>query len=136
MSAVDIIAIQQLLARANTAVDAGDGDAYAKCFTEDGVLDAGEAGKFEGSEQIAAAGGSFAGAMPGLRHWVNNHVIEVDGDRATGTVYIMVVLGGPEPTAGGTGIYRDHMVRTSEGWLFESRAPHMETAPGPLQLPS
>ncbi|MGI9625070.1 MAG: nuclear transport factor 2 family protein [Acidimicrobiales bacterium] len=136
MSTDDIIAIQQLLARANTAVDAGDGAAYAACFTADGVLDAGEAGRFSGTEEIAAAGGSFATAIPGLRHWVNNHAIDVDGDRATATVYVVVVLAGAPPTLSGSGIYRDHMVRTDHGWLFESRMPVMEIESSPLSIPT
>lgn len=132
----DIVAIQQLLARANTAIDCGDGPGYAACFTADGVLDMGADGVLEGTDAIAGAGGSFAEAMPGLRHWVNNHVIQVDGDQATATVYILVLLAGEATTIGGTGAYRDAMVRTADGWRFSRRTPQMAAAPGPLQIPA
>lgn len=135
MSADDIVSIQQLLARANVAVDSGDGAAYAACYTEQGELDLGADGVLVGREAIAAAGGSFATAMPGLRHLANNHVIEVTGDTASATVYLMVVIAGATPTVAATGVYQDRLERTAEGWLFASRCIAMDTESVPISLP-
>jgi hypothetical protein len=58
----------------------------------------------------------------GSMHQQLNHRIEVDGDRATGTVYF-VALG--QLKAGNRyewdGYYKDEYVRTPEGWKFASR---------------
>lgn len=135
MSADDIIAIQQLLARSNVAVDSGDGAAYAACYTENGRLDAGAGGVFVGRDAIAAAGDSFATNMPGLRHLSSNHAIDVMGDTATATVYLIVVTAGATPTVAATGVYQDHLEHTADGWLFASRSPKMDTESGPLSLP-
>ncbi len=42
LSIEDQLAIQQLVARYNHAIDSGDAAAYADTFTDDGVLDAGD----------------------------------------------------------------------------------------------
>ena len=135
MSADDIIEIQQLLARSNVAVDSGDGAAYAACYTENGRLDAGAGGVFVGRDAIAAAGDSFAANTPGLRHVASNHAIDVTGDTATATVYLMVVIAGATPAVVATGVYQDHLERTAGGWLFASRCPTMDAESAPLSLP-
>src|SRR3954452_12385824 len=90
----DIVAIQQLLARYNTAADNGDGEAFAATFTEDGQAVNGDRVS-TGQAALAAIGNTVATTVPGLRHWVNNHVIEIDGDRATATVYVTAIVTGP-----------------------------------------
>jgi uncharacterized protein (TIGR02246 family) len=117
----DIVAIQQLLARYNTAADLGDGEGFAATFTEDGVAAAG-ATVTTGRAALAERGNGVPDRTPGIRHWVNNHVINVDGDDATATVYVMVVVtgaGGPKIVASGR--YSDQMRRTVEGWRFSRR---------------
>jgi uncharacterized protein (TIGR02246 family) len=117
----DIVAIQQLLARYNTAADLGDGEGFAATFTEDGVSAAGDT-VTTGRVALAERGSGVPQRTPGIHHWVNNHVINVDGDDATATVYVMVVVtgaGGPKIVASGR--YSDQMRRTAEGWRFSRR---------------
>jgi uncharacterized protein (TIGR02246 family) len=116
----DIVAIQQLLARLNTAVDSGDGEAYAAAFTEDGEAVNG-ARVTKGRDALAALASSVATNVPGIRHWVNNHAIAVDGDRATATVYLIAVVAGAEAKVLTTGRYREELVRTADGWRYTQR---------------
>lgn len=53
LSIEDQLAIQQLYARYNHAIDAGKGDAWAACFTAEGTFDS-ATGSFAGTEQLAA----------------------------------------------------------------------------------
>lgn len=121
MSATDdIVAIQQLLARYNTAVDSGDGPAFAATFTDDGVSINGES-RVAGREALAAIPAQATTTVPGLRHWVANHVIDLDGDEATATVYLLALGGGTPPRLLTSGRYVDRLRRTPEGWRFAVR---------------
>jgi ketosteroid isomerase-like protein len=121
MSATDdIVAIQQLLARYNTAVDAGDGQAFAATFTVDGVSINGES-RVTGREALAAIPAQVATTVPGLRHWVANHVIDLDGDEATATVYLLALRGGTPSSLLTSGRYVDRLRRTPDGWRFAVR---------------
>jgi ketosteroid isomerase-like protein len=120
MSATDdIVAIQQLLARYNTAVDRGDGQAFAATFSVDGVSINGENG-VTGREELAAIPAQVSATVPG-RHWVANHVIDLDGDEATATVYLLALGGGTPPSVLTSGRYVDRLRRTPEGWRFAVR---------------
>jgi uncharacterized protein (TIGR02246 family) len=116
----DIVAIQQLLARYNTAADSGDGAGFAATFTEDGEAVNG-ARTAKGREALAAIGNSVATNVPGIRHWVNNHVIDVDGDHASATVYVTAIQVGADRKVLTTGRYADELQRTAEGWRFARR---------------
>jgi uncharacterized protein (TIGR02246 family) len=117
----DIVAIQQLLARYNTAADLGDGEGFAATFTEDGVSAAG-ATVTTGRAALAERGGGVPQRTPGIHHWVNNHVINVDGDDATATVYVMVLVTGADgPKIVASGRYSDQLRRTADGWRFSRR---------------
>jgi hypothetical protein len=56
-----------------------------------------------------------------FRPMLHNHVIELDGDAATGTVYLdlRATMDGVQKT--GIGYYEDRYVRTPEGWKFRAR---------------
>ena len=57
-------------------------------------------------------------------HWVNNVIIEGDGDRASMTCYLRTMQGkttdSPEEV-GVTGYYRDQLRKVGGAWKFESR---------------
>ncbi len=121
MSTDDVIEIGQLVGRYNQAVDAGDGEAMAATFTEDGVVVGGPE-RLEGRAALAEFGSAVPGQFPGLRHWVNNAVVDVDGDTATATTYLLMVVAGSPPTLAGSGVYRDTLRRTADGWRFTERS--------------
>jgi hypothetical protein len=118
----DVLAIQQLYARYNHAIDAGKGDAWAACFTPDGTFTS-ATGAFSGTEALSGFGTAFAQRLK-ARHWTNNLVIEPAASGATGTCYLMLLrLGDAEkPTSIlTTAIYRDTLTKAAGEWKFATR---------------
>ena len=119
----DNLAIQQLYARYNHTIDAGDGAGWAACFTPDGVFSS-ASGTFTGSEALTTFGDAFAKRIKG-RHWTNNLLIDGQGDAATGSCYLMLLRLSPgeQPPAAilSTAIYRDELIRVAGGWRFARR---------------
>lgn len=128
--------IEDLQARYLFALDFQDPEAYAATFAEDGVLDYG-AGKIRGREAIAEmVAGMRAGAerqraedTSGIRpargrHNITNIVVDIDGDRATGTAY-WFHIGNDNPERGAQlnsfGHYEDEIVKVNGEWLFSLR---------------
>lgn len=124
LSVEDRLEIQELYARYNHAIDFGKADAWAACFTPDGVFTASAAGTFTGTEALANFVRSFAERMK-ARHWTNNLVIEGTPGGAQGTCYLALLIpGGAEkpPTIATTAVYSDTLVKGAEGWRFSSRS--------------
>jgi hypothetical protein len=122
LSTEDTLAIQQLYARYNHAIDLGDATGWAACFTAGGTFTS-ASGTFTGHEQLAAFADGFAKRIK-ARHWTNNLVIEAAGDGATGKCYLMLLrLGDADTTTSilTTAIYEDALVRDDGGWKFTSR---------------
>jgi ketosteroid isomerase-like protein len=119
-AADDIVAIQQLAARYNQSVDRGDGDAFAATFVPDGVSVT-PGGEVRGRDALADLGSSLARSVPGIRHWINNHVVDIDGDHADGTMYLIAFGGEDGHTILAAGQYTDQIRRTPDGWRFVRR---------------
>jgi len=120
----DQLAIQQLYAKYNHAIDSGDGPGWAANFTPDGVFVSGS-GTFTGTEQIATFGASLASRLK-IRHWTNNLVLDGDGSTATGSCYLVLyrLTPGEQPPAGilTTAIYSDELAKGPDGaWRFTKR---------------
>jgi len=119
----DVLAIQKLLADYNHSIDAGDGDAFAGVFVEDGTLDVGH-GVTEGRAALKEFAGALPAMVPGIRHLISNVSIDGSGESATSKVYLQAWV-----TAGGaaeskliiSGIYRDTLRREDGEWRFVSR---------------
>lgn len=137
VNADDAEAIRQLLARYNYAIDLGDPEGWAACFTPDGAFEcigvpegSPFGGRYEGTDKLVAyAKTHYATAKGHARHWNWNLEIEVDGDTASMRCYLlaMSVGRGKMPAAGGSGIYRDRLRRTDGRWRFEERVVTMDT---------
>jgi hypothetical protein len=152
LTADDRLAIMETLARYNQAIDGhlpDAADAWADTFTEDGTFRAisGARGSGSSRERVASyqSGQTDDASIINLRgrdalrafaasvheaqrgphyHWVNNVIIEGDGDRASMTCYLRVMDGktpdSPEQ-ATVTGYYRDELRKVAGVWKFESR---------------
>jgi hypothetical protein len=124
LSTEDRLAIEQLYARYNHAIDSGKGDDWANCFAPDGTFTS-AGNTFTGKEQLAGFATGFAQRLK-ARHWVNNLVVEPKGDGATGTCYLALfrLTPGEQPPANvlTTAIYNDTLVKVGGELKFSSRA--------------
>lgn len=122
----DLFAIQQLYARYNHAIDFGDADGWAACFTEDGVFSA-PGTEVAGRESLRTFAADFSTRMR-ARHWTNNLLIDGDGDVARGRCYLALLRLGEEGVRiAATGRYEDELVRAGEGWRFRRRTVTMDS---------
>ena len=126
--------IADLMGRYLFAMDYNDYDAYAECFTEDGVLDY-AAGVTQGREAIRAEAKAFKenvarlftdfqGRPAKLRHLVHQKAIRIEGDRAWHTgMWWEMTNGGPEGSLAtpSFGSYQDELRRVDGRWLFSRR---------------
>jgi hypothetical protein len=150
----DHIEIQQLVARLPYGVDmsADDGAAYASGFTADGTFacvlpDTGAAapsglpsgcaphsGKVTtdvrphstGHEALARLATAEPHGPSYVRHFVFNHVIDLDGSSATGKAYVALIdiaprQQGAEHSIFTIGRYDDAYVKTADGWRVKNR---------------
>jgi ketosteroid isomerase-like protein len=92
-------------------------------FAEDGVMDTGTGSPIAGRAALLAA---YEGMLTGdLQPFVHNHVIELEGDRATGRCYLDLRATYDGVSMMGSGHYDDVYVRTVAGWKFLSRKLNM-----------
>ena len=107
-----------------------DGQAWADLFSEDAVLDTGsDFGVVRGRGQIDEWQKQLAVDDPSLFsvHLLTNPRVEVDGDRATAWLHVLIMMevveGHPTWLCGKT---EDKLVRTAEGWKLQEC--HMKPA--------
>jgi uncharacterized protein (TIGR02246 family) len=131
-AAADQLAIQQLMARYEWALDSGDAKAYASLFADDGVL------AFAGGEQKGRAAiqksiedlvkrfsaSAPTGAPPRrIQHILSNLVIEQHGDAAEAKAFWTEIW---NPTGKAMGVraaghYEDRLVKKGGQWWFARR---------------
>ena len=118
---VDLEAIRDLARRYAHAVWQRDAAAAAALFADDGVMDAGDRAPMVGPEAIREAYAEVFAAQE-FRPMIHNHVIEIDGDTASGTCYLDVRAIVDGVSMIGHGFYRDEYERVGSGWKFAKRA--------------
>jgi len=112
----DRIAIHELLARLDHAVDAQDWDGYVALFTDDAVLDSGFAGEVRGREAIRAWLVQNEGNTSGKRHVASNVYVDF-GDRiATARSYLTVIEREDIPRVVATAVITDALVKDGDAW--------------------
>ncbi|MDE2561417.1 MAG: nuclear transport factor 2 family protein [Sphingomonadales bacterium] len=135
--AEDRAEIEDLMARYLFALDWGDGDAYAACFTEDGEIDwARETTR--GRPALAAMCNGFAAAMEAImgkgvphRHFLSHVAVTVKGDTAQARAAWFEAARREDGFGKSSfGHYEDHLVRVGGRWLFRRRKIYNEFLPG------
>lgn len=109
----DLLDIQQLLARYAVTITQGDIDGLVQVFTPDGTYSAfGDTYTLDVFPELVAAApkGLFLTGTP---------VLELDGDRATGTQPLCFVEHSTHDMR--IGYYTDTYVRTDAGWRLRTR---------------
>ena len=109
---------------------AGDGEAWARTFTPDGVF----AGNFKGHDALVGFVNTWRTnpAMNGAlrRHFSADLVITPTAEGATASVSTLLVDLSTKPVSIANFVtYADVLVKTSDGWRFKSRALKAEGPP-------
>ncbi|MFL4477341.1 nuclear transport factor 2 family protein [Paeniglutamicibacter sp. ORCA_105] len=130
----DLEALRRLTHEYCRAVDTSRIEDVADLFAADAEWDATEFGMevLRGRDAIREF---FAGLVENTEHRCHlalNHMINIDGDAASATVYLhaMVVMADGRRDES-VGYYTDDYVRTAQGWKFRRRAAHPLLAPPP-----
>lgn len=117
-------AIRDLANRYADCVWRRDAAGVVALFAEDGVMDTGDRPPLVGREAIARVYESIA-TGPELQPFVHNHVIELNGDRATGRCYLDLRSTLEAGRMIGSGSYDDEYVRVAGEWKIRSRKLHL-----------
>lgn len=118
----DVLEILRLNARYNFAVDAGDAQAWAACFTRDGVFHALLEGHTpKGTAELEAFVPACTAAFGTMHHLTTNEVVDVDGDRATQTCYLQFFAEKDGTVQGSICVYRDELAREDGQWRYADR---------------
>ena len=124
-SVEDRLLINDLFVRYTTALDAGDIETIVGCFTEDGALESPAVGVYAGRQGIRDFATRFAqfherGAQ--LRHFISNLAVQVDGDRARATCYLLnIITRNGKTDLLAPGRYDCQLVKIGGEWLFQHR---------------
>ena len=123
ISSEDRMAILDLLARYNHAIDGGDTETWLDCFTDDAVYEFPPDRRWEGIEQLREVAASRANEpdRPAMRHWLNNVLIEGDAEEAQVTSYVMLLRLSGGPRINHTGMYRHTLRKVDGAWKFAHR---------------
>jgi hypothetical protein len=124
-------AIEELRAHYARAIDKIHSDpnpanaaAFVDLFTDDGVLDLGPLGRFEGrAALLEACENLFPQVTQWSMHYMLNPLLTVNGDEASGSWYFFVpsVPSTPpnSPVVSLYGTYTDHYVKVGGVWRFK-----------------
>lgn len=114
-------AIRDLARRYAHCVWTKDVPGTVNLFADDGEMDTGERPPIRGRAALLDAYQAMI-TGPSMFPYVHQHLIDLDGDRATGVCYLdlrATLPGGTRMT--GFGYYDDVYVRAGGEWKFESR---------------
>lgn len=120
----DLHAINQLFIDYGEHLDAGDFEAYAQLFAEDGEVRLGPMGRATGRAAIQALMTETLGGRVGQTfHVVSSPRVALDGDRATSTVMWSVATLADDGLArlSMVGHHLDELVKRDGRWYFQRR---------------
>ncbi len=120
----DLAEIQQLYSRYARTIDEKRHEEWLDCFTEDGVVEGPNFGRYVGRDQLRQFIAKYRAetAMFQVRHVITNVNVEVQGDSAVGNCYVLhyrTHRGRIELSAIGT--YQDALRKTDGKWRFADR---------------
>ena len=117
--------ISEVRSRYARALDTKDWELMRTVFAEDGYADFGLGQPFKGIDEIIRGCRSQMDSLDHTQHFMGNHEIEVDGDRARGrlkligSAFLKTDTGAPSACLRGD--YIDEYVRTDQGWRIARR---------------
>lgn len=130
----DRAALKRLVDTFSNLADTKDIDTQVLLFTEDAVVESWVDGQrsstFTGRAELAEAFGGFLSQFSTVYHINGQQTVTIEGDRASGTAYCLVVLirqqdGKTVRRVSGVR-YEDRYVRRGGEWLIAGRTSHFE----------
>jgi hypothetical protein len=119
-------AIRQLTARYNRASDEANVEAWLSCFVEDGSFARKNGPRYQGHGELRGLLENFP--VKG-RHITTDFMIEVDGDAAQQSCYLMFLDRERNFALNMFGTYDDKLIRSDGKWLFVSRLLDVDEGP-------
>jgi ketosteroid isomerase-like protein len=117
----DLEAIRDLARRYAHCVWQKDVPGAIDLFAEDAVMDMGDRPPIEGRAALLEVYQATFDAST-FKPFVHNHVIEIDGDEARGTVYLdLRSINEEDKPMTGHGFYHDRYRRVGDQWKFARR---------------
>ena len=122
VSVEDYVEIQQLYAHYCHALDNGNAEAVANCWTEDGEFTGGRPPGKASDPRKPTSGYTMGNGPGGTRHMNTNLVITKTPEGAKGSVYLLMYTATTTPDSfQELAIYDDTLVKTAQGWKFKKR---------------
>jgi len=113
-------AIRDLARRYAHCVWQKDIEGAIDLFTDDGEMNTGEREPIRGREALLDSYREML-VDAQFQPFVHNHVVEVDGEQATGTCYLDLRSTSEGQSMIGSGFYEDRYRRVGGAWKFRSR---------------
>jgi hypothetical protein len=116
--------IGDVLIRYATGIDTKNWSLFRTCFTNDVIADYGDIGVWKGVDEITEYMATVHAGMPKTNHMMSNFSIELDGNHASATSYVHVILvlaDAPLMWIEAVGEYVDKLVRAADGWRIRER---------------
>lgn len=117
----DLEDIRDLARRYAHFVWQNDVDALTNLFAADGEMDPGTRPPIRGHAALLAGFREMLTTGDVFLPFVQQHIVTVTGDTATGTCYIDLRAEVQGKSMIGAGWYDDRYVRTQDGWRFQAR---------------
>ena len=126
LTADDYLEIQQLYVKYAHTIDLGDAEGWADTFTPDGVF-----ANAQGRDELIEFAAGIYSRGGTTRHWNSQVLITPTAEGADGSCYLLMVDTNTQPpNITVSGIYRDKIVKTANGWRFKSRDATIELPSG------
>jgi 3-phenylpropionate/cinnamic acid dioxygenase small subunit len=117
--AEDKIAIQELSSIYANAMDSGDIELWLATWAENGIWEGG-GGRYEGKKRLAELLPDLGERIKFKRHVMSNFVIDVDGDSAKQTCYLLIV-DRTKKSLPVSAVYDDNLRKENGKWQFVHR---------------
>jgi hypothetical protein len=119
---LEIVELQSIYA---WAIDAKEGELFARVFTEDVEAQYPAAEPIRGLEAFTGYMEAFHEPLDATQHLIANHWLVPDGEAVTYRSYVVVTMIARDCPGGdvfrGGGYYIDRAVRTDDGWRIATR---------------
>ena len=124
----DQLAIRELVARYNYAIDEERPEEWVATFVSEGTFESTALGAHSGGDALLEFAKGYIAAFEG-RHVTSDFVVTVDGDDATARCYLIAVNAKTTPPSIlTTAVYDDVLRRMPDGWRFVHRKVTPDTA--------